>query len=576
MPAPSQPPQPPGDTTRRVKQHTHDRLRTIRHELRTPLGQIIGYAELLQEEAEDLGQESFKADLDRIRSAARRMLDLLDDLFAIETSPRPAAAALPTPDTEAAEPVAASGDGQILLVDDEEANRDLLARRLERHGYRVTVASRGDEALAQLDSREFDLMLLDIVMPGLDGLEVLRRLRKRFTRIQLPVIMTTAMAGSEDVVRALRLGASDYVTKPIDLQALLARVQTQLSLRRATQEVEHLVEQLELRNAFLRRTFGRYLSDEVVASLLDTPEALHLGGARSTVTVLMADLRGFSVVSDRLEPEEVVRLLNNFLGTMAEVIHRNHGTIDEFIGDAILALFGAPIRRDDDARRAVVCALEMQLAMAEVNAWNQAHDLPPVEMGIGIHTSEVVVGNIGSRQRMKYAVVGRAVNHAARIESCSLGGQILISEPTRQAVGDGLRIDGTLELDAKGVSRPLLLHAVGGISGDREVQLPRPEHVVVPVTREVPLHCTLLLGKQHSGQMYQGHLVALGEDEARIRITTQLPPLTNLRLTLLDSSRRQVLGELYAKVTGAGEEGTLEIALTSVPPEVAAFLATLR
>src|SRR6185369_15972615 len=154
------------------------------------------------------------------------------------------------------------------------------------------------------------------------------------------------------------------------------------------------------------------------------------------VTIMMSDLRAFTAVSERLGPEQVVHMLNRYLGAMAEIILRYQGTIDEFIGDAILAIFGAPVTRGDDARRALSCALAMQLALEVVNQENAKEGLPALEMGIAIHTGEVVVGNIGSDRRAKYGVVGPPVNIAGRIESYSVGGQVLISGETLAAAGD--------------------------------------------------------------------------------------------------------------------------------------------
>jgi adenylate cyclase len=190
----------------------------------------------------------------------------------------------------------------------------------------------------------------------------------------------------------------------------------------AYRALEQMAKELQLHNRFIRKTFGRYLTDDVVKSLLESPEGLKLGGERRKVTLMMTDLRGFTSMSGRLAPEQVVAMLNRYLGTMVEVIQEYQGTIDEFIGDAIFTLFGAPVQRDDDAERAVACAMAMQLALAGVNAQNRAAGLPEVEMGIGIHTGEVVVGNIGSDRRTKYGVVGSHVNLTARIESYTVGG----------------------------------------------------------------------------------------------------------------------------------------------------------
>lgn len=202
--------------------------------------------------------------------------------------------------------------------------------------------------------------------------------------------------------------------------------------KRVEAEVQRVAEQLELRNRFIRETFGRYLADEVVATLLESPTGVRLGGEKRKITMMMADLRGFTSLSERLAPERVVAILNRYLATMVKIIKQYGGTIDEFIGDAIFVLFGAPIWQEDDAQRAVACAVAMQLAMAEVNDQNGQEDLPEVEMGIGIHTGQVVLGNIGSPERMKYGVVGRHVNLASRIQSYTTGGQILISETTRK------------------------------------------------------------------------------------------------------------------------------------------------
>ena len=218
---------------------------------------------------------------------------------------------------------------------------------------------------------------------------------------------------------------------------LLALLSGQIAVSIKNAElVEHLeekvrerTEQLEVRTRFIEQTFGRYMSSEIADSLLKSAEGLDFGGQKKTVTIMMSDLRGFAAFSDSLPPETIVTLLNNYLSEMTTVIQKYNGTIDEFIGDAILTIFGAPFQRPDDAERAVACALEMQLAMPRVNAWNAEHGLPELEMGIGINTGEVVVGNIGSRKRAKYGVVGSNVNLAGRIEGYTIGGQILISGP---------------------------------------------------------------------------------------------------------------------------------------------------
>ncbi len=194
-----------------------------------------------------------------------------------------------------------------------------------------------------------------------------------------------------------------------------------------TEEREKLAEMTVL----LKKMFGRYLSTEVMNSIIENPSALELGGERRRVTIMMTDLRGFTSLAERLEPEQVVEMLNVYFEIMVEVVLKYNGTINEIIGDALLVIFGAPQDMPDRTQKAVACAIEMQNAMAQVNEENRVQGLPELEMGIGINETEVIVGNIGSSKRSKYSVVGSGVNMTSRIESYSVGGQILISEYRR-------------------------------------------------------------------------------------------------------------------------------------------------
>ena len=217
-------------------------------------------------------------------------------------------------------------------------------------------------------------------------------------------------------------------------------------------DLQSQAEALERRSQFIRETFGRYVSEEEEAQLLDAPEGVELGGELRKVTILMSDLRGFTALAERLHPKEVMTFLNRYLEAMVEVILAYRGTIIEILGDGLLVLFGAPLTRDDDAERAVACALAMQLRLDAINAPNRQAGLPDVEMGIGIHTGEVVVGNIGSQQRTKYGVVGSAVNLTGRIESYTTGGQVLISPTTYAETAAILTVSDQLSVVPKGVA----------------------------------------------------------------------------------------------------------------------------
>src|SRR5262245_24871817 len=217
---------------------------------------------------------------------------------------------------------------------------------------------------------------------------------------------------------------------------------------------------------FIRDVLGRYVSQELAEQCLRDRDAIRLGGELRTVSILMTDLRGFSALSERLGPEAMIGLLNRYLARMVPIILEHHGTINEFIGDAILALFGAPVERPDDAARAVRCAWCMQQAMVAFNAESRAAGLPELTMGVGLHTGRVVAGNIGSADRVKYGVVGPAVNIAGRIESLTVGPQILLSHKMRKRVGDLARVGPGREVDMKGMGERFLVYELQGVAGE--------------------------------------------------------------------------------------------------------------
>jgi adenylate cyclase len=372
-------------------------------------------------------------------------------------------------------------------------------------------------------------------------------------------------------VEALKLGANDYVTKPLDFPVVLARTETQLSLKAATEEIRRLAQGLEIRNRFIRQTFGRYLSDEVVSSLLETPEGLRLGGEKRTVTLLMADLRGFTALTERLSPEQVVRLLNNYLGTMADVITSYHGIIDEFVGDAIMAIFGAPLERPDDAERAAACAVAMQLAMKAVNEGNVREGLPEVQMGVAINTGEVVVGNIGSQKRSKYGVVGSPVNLTGRIESYSVGGEILVSQHTVEKAGDSLEVGERRSFQTKGFHDPIVVFDLQGVGGRHSLYLPERREALVQLRQALPVTFTMIEGKQVQGAAFRGGLVRVSRTGAELKSEEPVEPLINLRIRLCGSDDGG--GDLYAKVVGRGEgDDSFVVRFTSSSPETSRII----
>jgi len=331
------------------------------------------------------------------------------------------------------------------------------------------------------------------------------------------------------------------------------------------------------RNDFIRQVFGRYLSDNVVTNLLESPEGLKLGGERRRITILTSDLRGFTALSERILPEEVIQILNLYLEYMADVISRYQGTIDEFMGDGILVLFGAPITQEDAAARSIACACAMQLAMGAVNERMKASGLPRLEMGIGIHTGEVVVGNIGSEKRAKYGIVGSPVNLTYRIESYTTGGQILISEQTLREAGSIVRVSGQRQVQPKGVSQPMLVFEVYGIGGFYNLYLPREDELFFTVPTPIALQYTSIQGKQVNLNRAIGHLVKLSAKGAEIRPETaeNLPDaLTPLKLNLRINST--LSEDIYAKLLKLSTTTDhFYIQFTSVPPQIQVWLTDL-
>jgi len=539
-------------------------MRRLRHAVRTPIGQIVGYSELLQEDALAGGRGHWIGDLERIRQAGLDLLALVDRILGGEGENGGDAPLGIRP------PTAARGrtpGARLLVVDDEPANRDLLSRRLAAEGYEVVAVADGHSALHRIAQGGLDAVLLDVVMPGMSGLEVLESIRREHEVTRLPVILATALDGSEHIVEGLRLGANDYVTKPLDLPTVQARIECQLAAKRAHDEISRLAQQLEIRNAFIRRVFGRYVSNEVVDALLEEPGALELGGETREVTVLVADLRGFSSLTAEREANEVLTLLNNYLGAMSEVIQAHHGIIDDFFGDGILAFFGAPIAHADHASRALRCAVSMQLALQDVNRRNESHGLPELEMGIGIDTGRVIVGSMGSERRSKYGAIGLPLNLASRIESCTLGGEILVSERVIEAARGEAVVDLVREIHPKGFETALRVHRVAGISGNDDLQLPSSQQRLAVLAQGLPVRLVPLEGKRVGDDEVPGLIRELSTSAARIECDEPLAEMTDVRVVFDGQGADGLRGACYAKVVSArdGEPPMLALRFTTRP-----------
>jgi class 3 adenylate cyclase len=394
--------------------------------------------------------------------------------------------------------------------------------------------------------------------------------------------MTIAQASLAGAVAALLLGLAlaRRLTRPISaLTDGVARVaagdlgqelpvRSRDELGQLTRAFNEMVGGLRQRD-FIRNAFGRYVSPEVAKTLLESPEGLRLGGHKREVTVLMSDLRGYTRFAERGDPARVMEVLNGYLARMADLVIAHGGTINEFIGDAIFAVFGAPLDQPDHAERAAAAALAMQGAMDELNREHAARGWPRFEMGIGVNTGEAVVGNIGSEQRAKYAVVGAAVNLAARVEGCTVGGQIFVTTSTLERIRDLAEVAEPVRVELKGIAEPVLLYELRAIGGRFAQRLGAADMAGDPrVDARLPLRGWIVEGKQLGGE-FSGTVTRLGRRSFDALLAAELAPLTNVKVRVNAPDLGQESGDLYGKVvgvTGDSAARVTSIRLTSVDP----------
>jgi adenylate cyclase len=360
----------------------------------------------------------------------------------------------------------------ILIVDDNETNRDILRTRLSLHGYDLKEAADGEEALAAAKEHLPDLILLDIMMPKIDGIEVCKRLKNDDKLPYMPIILTTAKADSKDVVGGLDAGADEYLTKPIDQLALVARVKSVLRLKALHDQVtkqaaelaelnknlEHrVVNQLgEIeRMSRLRRFLPPQVADLIVASGGESQLESH----RREITALFCDLRGFTGFSESADPEDVMALLREYHAAIGGIIHKHSGTLERYAGDGVMVIFNDPVAVENPALKAVQMALEMRGALQELmEKWRRlGHDLG---FGIGISHGYATLGTIGFEGRKDYAAIGTVSNVASRLCDEAHAGQILIAPRVLMAVENAVLVEPAGEFALKGLRRPMAVHNV--------------------------------------------------------------------------------------------------------------------
>ncbi len=415
-----------------------DAEKGLRHDLRTPINAIKGYGEMLLEDLEDLGEETLRSDLEKLLAEADRLLAQLGSIVDFSRGNVDGAAEALGADAAAAalanlmDEIPAADDapppeetGYILVVDDIDSNRDLLSRRLVADGHRVATAGGGEEALAMLAAEDFDLVLLDLMMPGINGFEVLARMKRDPNLKGVPVVMVSALDDTTSVIRCIEAGADDYLPKPFNPTLLRARIKSGL-------EKKQWMDEEKRQKRFIREAFSRFVAPAVVDELIADPERLSLGGKRQELTVVFTDLADFTALIENAEPADVLPVLNRYLDSLCQIVLDHGGTIDKIVGDALHAFFGAPLEQPDHPARAMACVLALD---AFGCAFVEEEDARALGFGvtrIGVHTGTAVVGNFGGDAFFDYTAHGDVVNTAARMESVNkhLGTRVCVTGDT--------------------------------------------------------------------------------------------------------------------------------------------------
>jgi class 3 adenylate cyclase len=364
---------------------------------------------------------------------------------------------------------------RILIVDDNEMNRDILVTRLATQGYELFQAADGEEALTAAARELPDLILLDVMMPKIDGMEVCRRLKADPSLPFMPIILVTAKAASTDVVAGLEAGADEYLTKPIDQMALVARVKSVLRIKELHDQVQSqatdlarwnrtLEERVEQQVGEIERAgrLQRFLSPQIANLILSAGDDRVLESHRRAITVVFCDLRGFTAFSELTEPEEVMSVLHQYHAVLGRLIHKYEGTVERFSGDGIMIFFNDPVPCPDPSLRAVQMAVEMREEVGHLLVTWRKHGYE-LGFGVGIAHGYATLGRIGFEGRFDYGAVGTVVNLAARLCSDAKDGQILIDGKVHSSIESSIGAEPAGELSLKGIHRPVRVFNVSAL-----------------------------------------------------------------------------------------------------------------
>lgn len=336
--------------------------------------------------------------------------------------------------------------GRLLVVDDNKVNRILLARGLESYGHKIQTAENGRQALEKLRSDSFDLVLLDIEMPEMNGYEVLETCLRDPELRDIPIIMTSSLDELDSVVKCIELGAEDYLNKPVNPILLRARVNASLEKKRLRDEQ--------------RKLFHTFATKEVADELLKT--GFSLGGKYVNASVMFADIRSFTTFSEKEDPAEIIELLNNYFALMFDAITGHHGTVNQMVGDGLMAIFGAPIYREDHREESVRAAIEMMNLLEGFNQQQAALNKTQINIGIGVATGNVIAGFTGTQHRATYTCIGDTVNLAKRIEDHTkvAGSPILIDQYTSEGLPVDVRCQPLGPVIFKGKQQPIHIFSI--------------------------------------------------------------------------------------------------------------------
>jgi adenylate cyclase len=374
----------------------------------------------------------------------------------------------------------APADARVLVVDDQPPNIRLLEAILSPRGYDVRTASSGKEALAAIDEGDIDLVLLDIVMPGMDGYEVCREIRERPATAYLPVVMVTA-SGDEQKIKALEAGADDFLTKPVNKNELLARVASLARIKRYQDTIKRQSDELSAWNRQLEERveqqvsqiermgrLRRFLSPQLAELIVDSGDESFLESHRREIVVVFCDLRGFTAFAESSEPEEVIGVLDEYFSALGDLIFRFEGTLERFAGDGLMVFFNDPVRCEDGPARAIRMAVAMRTRVRGLaESWARSgHDLA---LGIGIAQGYATLGRIGYDGRHDYAAIGSVTNLSSRLCADAEPWQILVTERVFSAAGPIAVGEDAGVRELRGFSRSVHAYDVKGIDNARIV-----------------------------------------------------------------------------------------------------------